>query len=419
MSMEEKQNSQTFLDFNQSVLKPSTREQISEIIKECYKKSIPLEINGLNSKNKIGRNFQAEKTLDLSQYSGIIEYKPEELYIKVKAGTPIELIEKELDKNNQQLAFEPTDFGYLFSGESNSGSIGGVVSCNFAGPRRFKAGSARDHLLGFQGINGKGETIKSGGTVVKNVTGYDLCKLLSGSFGTLTVLTELSIKVLPKPETSKTLIINNPHVKKALEYLGKSLSSSIDPSGGVFYPDSFEKHFSFNDLTHKGALTGIRVEGPTNSVDQRIKRLSKELDLLENEYSVLNVEQSNIFWKKTKNLEVFSNTKKNLIRVVIPVSETLNLLQKLKNVDLSYFLDWGGSLIWLELNDISIKILNEIKNITKDHNGYFTIIKVEEDIKSSADIFTIDRIKYKISEKIKKSFDPKRIFNPGKMYTGI
>ena len=419
MSMEEKQNSQTFLDFNQSVLKPSTREQISEIIKESYKKSIPLEINGLNSKNKIGRNFQAEKTLDLSQYSGVIEYKPEELYIKVKAGTPIELIEKELDKNNQQLAFEPTDFGYLFSGKSNSGTIGGVVSCNFAGPRRFKVGSARDHLLGFQGINGKGETIKSGGTVVKNVTGYDLCKLLSGSFGTLTVLTELSIKVLPKPETSKTLIINNPHVKKALEYLGKSLSSSIDPSGGVFYPDSFEKHFSFNDLTHKGALTGIRVEGPTNSVDQRIKRLSKELDLLENEYSVLNVEQSNIFWKKTKNLEVFSNTKKNLIRVVVPVSETLNLLQKLKNVDLSYFLDWGGSLIWLELNDISTKILNELKDIIKDHNGYFTLIKVEEDMKASADIFTIDPIKYKISEKIKKSFDPRRIFNPGKMYTGI
>ena len=198
----------------------------------------------------------------------------------------------------------------------------------------------------------------------------------------MTVLTELSVKVLPKPETSKTLIINNPHIKKALEYLGKSLSSSIDPSGGVFYPDSFEKHFSFNDLIHKGALTGIRVEGPTNSVDQRIKRLSKELDLLENEYSVLDVEQSNIFWKKTKNLEVFSNTEKNLLRVVVPVSETLNFLQKLKNVDLSYFLDWGGSLIWLELNDISIKILNEIKDITKDHNGYFTLIKVDINGKS-------------------------------------
>ena len=419
MFMEEKQNSQTFLDFNQDTFKPSSREEIAEIIKNCYKKSIPLEINGTRSKNKIGRNFQSEKTLDLSGYSGIIEYKPEELYIKVKAGTPLKEILEAIDKNNQQLAFEPIDFGFLFEGKSNGGTIGGVVACNFAGPRRFKVGSARDHVLGFQGINGKGEIIKSGGTVVKNVTGYDLCKLVSGSYGTLTVLTELSIKVLPKSESSKTLIINNPHLKKAMEYLGTALSSSTDPSGGVFYPERFENNFVFNDLTHKGALTAIRIEGPTNSVDQRISRLVKELSLLENEYSVLDNFQTELFWSKTRNLEVFSNLKNNLLRVIVPVSETLNVIQKLKKYEINYFLDWGGNLIWLELETISLKILREIKEITQEHSGYFTIIKLEDDLKASADIFTIDPIKYKISEKIKKSFDPKRIFNPGKMYSGI
>ena len=419
MFMEEKQNSQTFLDFNQDTFKPSSREEIAEIIKNCYKKSIPLEINGTKSKNKIGRNFQSEKTLDLSGYSGIIEYKPEELYIKVKAGTPLKEILEAIDKNNQQLAFEPIDFGFLFEGKSNGGTIGGTIACNFAGPRRFKVGSARDHVLGFQGINGKGEIIKSGGTVVKNVTGYDLCKLVSGSYGTLTVLTELSIKVLPKSESSKTLIINNPHLKKAMEYLGTALSSSTDPSGGVFYPERFENNFVFNDLTHKGALTAIRIEGPTNSVDQRISRLVKELSLLENEYSVLDNFQTDLFWSKTRNLEVFSNLKNNLLRVIVPVSETLNVIQKLKKYEINYFLDWGGNLIWLELETISLKILREIKEITQEHSGYFTIIKLEDDLKASADIFTIDPIKYKISEKIKKSFDPKRIFNPGKMYSGI
>ncbi len=419
MSMEEKQNSQTSLDFNQNVFKPSTREEIVEIVKNCFKKNIPLEINGLKSKNKIGRNFQSEKTLDLSNYSGVIEYKPEELYIKVKAGTPIKEIVEQLDKNNQQLAFEPNDFGYLFNGESNSGSIGGVVSCNFAGSRRFKVGSVRDHVLGFQGLNGKGETIKSGGTVVKNVTGYDLCKLLSGSFGTLSILTELSIKVLPKPETSKTLVIKNPHLKKALSYLGQSLSSSTDPSGGVFYPDYFGKNFILNDLTHEGGLTAIRIEGPTNSVDQRIDRLSKELELLSQEISILDTEQSNIFWNRTKNLEVFKNLKSNFFRIVVPMSETLQVIQKLKSNDIKYFIDWGGSLIWIAFNEINSKILSEIKQIVKNHHGYYTIIKIEEDLKASADVFTIDPIKYKISEKIKKSFDPKRIFNPGKMYTGI
>ena len=419
MFMEEKQNSQTFLDFNQDTFKPSSREEIAEIIKNCYKKSIPLEINGTKSKNKIGRNFQSEKTLDLSGYSGIIEYKPEELYIKVKAGTPLKEILEAIDKNNQQLAFEPIDFGFLFEGKSNGGTIGGVVACNFAGPRRFKVGSARDHVLGFQGINGKGEIIKSGGTVVKNVTGYDLCKLVSGSYGTLAVLTELSIKVLPKSESSKTLIINNPHLKKAMEYLGTALSSSTDPSGGVFYPERFENNFVFNDLTHKGALTAIRIEGPTNSVDQRISRLVKELSLLENEHSVLDNFQTDLFWSKTRNLEVFSNLKNNLLRVIVPVSETLNVIQKLKKYEINYFLDWGGNLIWLELETISLKILREIKEITQEHSGYFTIIKLEDDLKASADIFTIDPIKYKISEKIKKSFDPKRILNPGKMYSGI
>ena len=419
MSMEEKQNSQTFLDFNQNIFNPSSREEIAEIIRNCYKKNIPLEINGSKSKNKIGRNFQAEKTLDLTSYSGIIDYKPEELYIKVKAGTPINSIIEELDKHDQQLAFEPVDFGFLFNGKSNNGTIGGVISCNFAGPRRFKVGSARDHLLGFQGINGKGEIIKSGGTVVKNVTGYDLCKLISGSFGTLSVLTELSVKVLPKPQSSKTLIINNPHIKKAIEYLGTALSSSSDPSGGVFYPEQFDQSFTFNDLTHKGALTAIRIEGPSNSVDHRIENLSTELGLLENEYSILESVQTKIFWNKTKNLEIFSNSKKNLLRIVVPISETLSVLQKLKPYEINYFLDWGGSLIWVEIEKISLKILREIKDITQQHSGYFTIIKLEDDLKASADIFTIDPIKYKISEKIKKSFDPKRIFNPGKMYSGI
>ena len=419
MFMEEKQNSQTFQDFSQQIFKPKNLKEISSIIKECYKKNIPLEIVGLRSKKNIGRNFQAEKTLDLSNYSGIIEYKPEELYIKVKAGTPLSEIKLALDKNNQQLAFEPNDFGPIFLGRNNEGSIGGVISCNFSGPRRFKVGSARDHILGFQGVNGKGDIIKSGGTVVKNVTGYDLCKILSGSFGTLTVLTEVSIKVLPKAPSSKTLVIDNPHLIKSLEYLGKSLSSSSDPSGGVFYPEYFRNNFTFNDLTTEGPITAIRVEGPDDSVNHRIKNLSKELKISNEEFVILETEQSNIFWEKTKNLQVFSGLKTNLLRVVVPPSETFEVINKLKIYDIKYFIDWGGSLIWIELNEVSSKILKNIIEIVKIVGGYLTVIKIEENLKASVDVFTIDPIKYKITEKIKKSFDPKRILNPGKMYSGI
>ena len=130
-------------------------------------------------------------------------------------------------------------------------------------------------------------------------------------------------------------------------------------------------------------------------------------------------EQSNIFWNRTKNLEVFKSLKSNLLRIVLPVSETLQVIQKLKSYDIKYFVDWGGSLIWAVFETLNAKILSDIKDIVKKHQGYITLIKIEEDLKASADIFTIDPIKYKISEKIKRSFDPKRIFNPGKMYTGI
>ncbi len=419
MFMEEKQNFQTFQDFSKTTLKPVTLADISSIVIECYKKNIPLEICGLKSKKNIGRNFQAEKTLDLSNYSGIIEYKPEELYIKVKAGTPLKEIKLELDKYNQQLAFEPTDFGPLFSGKSNEGTIGGVIACNFAGPRRFKVGSARDHVLGFQGVNGKGEIIKSGGTVVKNVTGYDLSKILSGSFGTLAVLTEISIKVLPKSPSNKTLVIENPHLIKAIDYLGLALSSSSDPSGGVFYPEYFRKYFTFNDLTTDGAITAIRIEGPSDSIDHRINKLCKELQIQNNEIAVLEPEQSNIFWEKTKSLQVFSELKNNLLRIVNPPSETFEVISKLKIFKIKYFVDWGGGLIWVQLDNISLQALKEIKKVIDNASGYITVIKIEENLKASIDVFTTDPIKYKITEKIKKSFDPKRILNPGKMYSGI
>ena len=165
MFMVEKQNSPTFQDSN--VLYPSKENEVADIIKNFYKSNIPIEIIGSGSKREIGKTLQCAKTLSLSKLEGIIEHLPEELYIKVKAGTSISKIENLLKKSNQQLAFEPIDFGFLFLGKSNCGTAAGQVACNISGPRRFKVGSTRDHILGFRAVNGRGEIIKSGGTVVK------------------------------------------------------------------------------------------------------------------------------------------------------------------------------------------------------------------------------------------------------------
>mgnify|MGYP001179905805 CR=1 FL=1 len=420
MSIKENQNFQTSQDFKDvSIFKPSSEKDISEFVRFCNQKNIPVEIKGSGSKSKIGRNFQSEKTLDLSSYSGIIKYEPEELYIKVKSGTSISEISKELEKYNQQLAFEPTDFGYIFDGESNPGTIGGTMACNFSGPRRFKSGSVRDHVLGVKIINGRGDLVKSGGTVVKNVTGYDLSKIITGSYGTLGVISEISIKVLPKPPSVKSLIIHNAQLKKSLDYINISLSSSSDVSGAVFYPEYFNEKFKLNDLVNKGPLTALRIEGVSSSIDDRIQNLTNELGLLRDEVNFLDDEQSKIFWSYTKDLKVFTKTDKNLIRIVIPPSETLNIINSLKKISSRYFIDWGGNLIWMEMEKINASIMKDINLSIDKANGYFTIIKLDDSLKAGLDVFKIDQIKFKISEKIKKSFDPKRILNPGKMYSGI
>ena len=236
---------------------------------------LPIELIGSGSKKKIGKPLQCSKTLNLSKLNEIIEYLPEELYIKVEACASIKQIEEELKKNKQQLAFEPIDFGYLLNGKSDYGTAAGQVACNISGPRRFKVGSVRDHVLGFRGVNGKGEIIKSGGVVVKNVTGYDLSKLICGSYGTLVALTEITFKVLPAPEESKTLVIHNQKLEFATDFLDKAISSSNDISGAIFLPKepkvpgcvmNIEKTFKLNDLKHEGSITAIRIEGSKNSI---------------------------------------------------------------------------------------------------------------------------------------------------------
>ena len=426
MSTEVRKNSQIFQDSNNTYF-PEDETQISSVVKELFKKNQPAEVIGLGSKSFIGNKIQSAKKLSLSKLSGIIEYLPEELYIKVKANTPVELIEKELEKNNQELAFEPIDFGFIENGKSNKGTIAGCLSCNFAGSRRFKVGSVRDHILGFRGVNGKGDIIKSGGTVVKNVTGYDLSKLVSGSFGTLVALSEITLKVLPKKKSSNTITIHTEDKKLVNELFEKISSSSSEVSGAVYVPeepkdDSYNQNkemlFKFNDLKFQGSFLALRIEGDKLSIEERIKVLTMELELQNLNTSILDVHQSVPLWKKINSLELFENTKNNLLRAVIPPSKGNELIQKIGN-KFKYYIDWCGSLYWIEVKSNKNSKIIEIKRLIIELGGYLTIVKKSNEFDYEETIFTIDQTRLLISEKIKKSFDPKRIFNPGKMYRGI
>ena len=427
MSIEEKQNSPTYQDSNITKY-PQNEREVSVFVKQFYKSDIPIELVGSGSKIKIGKSLQCAKTLNLSKLNGIIEYLPEELYIKVKACTPINQIEKELKKNKQQLAFEPIDFGYIFSGKSDYGTASGQVACNISGPRRFKVGSVRDHILGFRGVNGKGEIIKSGGMVVKNVTGYDLSKLVCGSYGTLVALTEITFKVLPAPEESATLVIHNLNLEMATDLLEKAINSSNDISGATFFPTkpkctncvmNIEATFKLNDLKYGGSFTAIRIEGTKNSIDERAKNLMNELKIKEYDVSILSTYQSEIFWNKVKNLEVFSSTKNNIIRIVIPPSQCVQLMYQLSSIKFKYYLDWGGALVWIEACELTEEMFDSMRKKVVKQGGYMTMIKPSDYLPYVEEVFTINRNRFNLSQHIKKSFDPKRILNPGKMYTGI
>jgi glycolate oxidase FAD binding subunit len=426
MSTKQKINSQIFQDSN-DIFYPKDEIEVSDLVKDFYKKNSSIELTGTNSKNFIGNKTQAANKVSLSKLSGIIEYLPEELYIKVKACTPMKEIEEALDKNNQELAFEPLDFGYIKDGKTNKGTIGGYLSCNYAGSRRFKVGSVRDHVLGFRGVNGKGDIIKSGGTVVKNVTGYDLSKLISGAFGTLVALTEITLKVLPKKQLSNTIVIKVDDRKKIYDLFDKIASSSSEITGAVFLPDEpddvmFVKNketiFKFNDLDFTGSYLALRLEGDKLSINEKTKKITKELDLNKFKIAILDNYQSSPFWKKINNLELFQNTKNNLLRIVIEPANGSEMMSYLGN-KFKYYIDWCGSLFWVEVPSKKNNKVSEIKKKSIELGGYMTIVKTSEEYDYEETIFTVEPIRLMISEKIKKSFDPKRIFNPGKMYRGI
>src|SRR6187401_2993632 len=252
-------------------LKPRDAKEVEEAVRWALGNEKPLEITGQGTKRTIGRPSQTDLTLDLSGLTGITLYEPAELVLSARAGTPLSEIEALLEKNNQELAFEPIDYGPVLGSEVNRGTLGGAIAANLSGPRRIKAGAARDHFLGVTAVTGRGETFKSGGRVVKNVTGYDLCKVLAGSYGTLAALTDVTVKVLPRAETEETVLVLGLSDVNAIKAMSAAMASSCDVSGAAHLPAHIA--FRFGGLESTQATTALRLEGVAPSVKHRKEAL--------------------------------------------------------------------------------------------------------------------------------------------------
>src|SRR5215469_14297909 len=248
-------------------LKPRDVKEVEDAVRWALGNEKALELAGHGTKRTIGRPSQTDLTLDLSALTGVTLYEPAELVLSARAATPLAEIEALLEKNNQELAFEPIDYGPLLGVEANRGTLGGAIAANLSGPRRVKSGAARDHFLGVAAVTGRGETIKSGGRVVKNVTGYDLCKLLAGSWGTLAAMTDVTIKVLPKAETEATVVVAGLDDARACAAMTAAMGSSCDVSGAAHVPDHVASWF--DGLPRPEASTVLRVEGFLPSVAHR------------------------------------------------------------------------------------------------------------------------------------------------------
>ena len=284
---------------------PTTSDEVLSSVAWAAAEGAPLEIIGHGSKRGIGRPLQTQHTLDLSKLTGVTLYEPSELVLSAKAGTPLAEIEKLLAENGQQLAFEPMDYGPLLGGEPGKGTIGGVLAANLSGPRRLKAGAARDHILGINVVSGRGEAFKSGGRVVKNVTGYDMSKLMANSWGTLAVFTDVTFKVLPAAETEVTLAIRGLLDDAAANVMALALGSSAEVSSAAHLPERIAARVAGGALGSEAA-TLLRVEGFGPSVAYRIARLKTLLGKA-GPLEEIAGEASQLIWRDVRDIRPFAD----------------------------------------------------------------------------------------------------------------
>jgi glycolate oxidase FAD binding subunit len=398
----------------------------------------PLEIVGRGTKRNLGRPIQAGATLDLSGLSGIVAYEPAELILTCLVGTPMAEIESALAAKNQQFAFEPPDWGPLYGAAAGQGTIGGALACNLSGPRRLKAGAARDHFLGVAAVSGRGEIFKAGGKVVKNVTGYDLPKLLCGSYGTLAVMAEVTLKVLPAPEKSRTVLLFGLDETRAIAAMSAALNSAHEVASAAHLPGRVAARTGIDLVTKAGAaVTAIRIEGPGPSVEHRCAALRGELGagIATEELHSL---RSTMFWRAVRDVApLLPDPQAQLWRLSVSpaagakvMRDIVEMLHNLPSPSrgegaggegdssqYEYYFDWAGGLIWLALSpraDAGAPILRAA--IARQGGGHATLMRATEDVRLAVPVFEPQSESLTaLSARVKDSFDPQRILNPGRM----
>jgi glycolate oxidase FAD binding subunit len=408
-------------------IKPLTIEELRAAVAGAAERGIPLEILGRGSKRDLGAPVEAQAAIDISRLAGVKLYEPEELVLKAGAGTALAEIEAVIAQRGQILAFEPPDLAPLYGGAAGSGSIGGAIACNLGGPRRLKAGAARDHFLGFAAVSGRGEVFKAGGRVVKNVTGYDLPKLMAGSYGTLAAMTEVTLRVHPAPETLRTLLLVGLDDARAIEAMAAALGSPHEISGAAHLPPGEAGLSAVDRVAETGAsVTSLRVEGPPASVAYRVGALETWLRRFGAPTLILEPGESAALWREIRDVRNFAASRLDprmpLWRLSVPPSEAPGVAAAIlaARPGARHLYDWAGGLIWLALPHAPDAhaglVRGALQGRAGSQAGHATLIRAEAAVRRSVPVFEPEAPALAaLSRRVKASFDPLAILNRGRM----
>jgi len=400
-------------------------KDVEEVVRAAIANEQPLEIIGHGSKRSIGHAMATNAVLDLSALNAVTAYEPNELIITVQAGAPLADVMSLIDSKSQQFAFDPMNTAPLL-GAAGPGTIGGMIAAGLAGPRRIRAGGARDHLLGAHAVSGFGDSFKTGGRVVKNVTGYDLCKLLAGSWGTLAVMTEVTLKVMPRPESERTLLLRGLDDIVANKAMTSALGSPFDVSAAAHLPKSAFRAQTdgLGDIVSQGdAMTVLRLEGITASVAHRAASL-RELLAAFGPAEVVEDGASASLWAAIRDVMPFAAQGPlgawPVWRIVCPPAAGGALgtqLARETGGDVLY--DWGGGLIWAALPPKPDAQAAAVRQRVEAVGGHATLIRAGADVRRAIEVFHPQPAGVAaLSERVRLSFDPKSILNRGRLRQG-
>jgi glycolate oxidase FAD binding subunit len=393
-----------------TTLAPATEPELAEAVAAAAARKEPLAIVGGNTRMGLGRPVQASATLTTANLNGISLYEPAELVIAAKAGTPLAEIETLLANNRQRLAFEPPDHRVMY-GSGGTPTIGAVAAANLSGPRRIAAGAARDSLIGVRAVTGSGTAVQAGGRVMKNVTGYDLVKFLAGSLGTLAVMSEVTFKVQPLPETEATLALTGLSDEQAVAAMSAALGSPFSVTGAAHSPPD----------ESEPARTYIRLDGFATSVADRAARLRDQLAEFGNA-DILSQATSQSLWQTILDLDsVVAPHSVPIWRISVKPTDGPVIADAVRrSFGARMLYDWGGGLVWIaggEGHDAGAAV---IRAAVAKVGGHATLVRADEGIRAAIDVFQPQpEPVMALSRKLKATFDPAGILNPGRMYAGV